>query len=271
MKKPESMKLRIKDNNIHTHHRSRVKTKFAESGLTNFAPHEMLELLLFYSIPQADTNPTAHRLINKFGNLKNVFDANIENLLTVDGIGENSALLIKLMPALMNEYSKLVADNSLVITGCDVAIEYTKNLFLGIPHEVFYVICLSPENKIIDRTILSSGTVSSVNVSIRKLTQFCLNNNCGQIIVAHNHPMSEAFPSNDDIVMTKKIFNSSVLNEIDVIDHIIISPTGTFSFAKQKIMQQIKEEVLEINKFKIDKDTFNKCSTSVAKYLTGNL
>ena len=105
MKSESAKKIRIREN-VHVNHRSRIKNKFVENGLSTFAEHEMLEMLLFFSIPQADTNPTAHRLIEKFGSLKGVFDANIDNLMAVDGVGTNSAILIKLFPALMREYNK---------------------------------------------------------------------------------------------------------------------------------------------------------------------
>jgi DNA repair protein RadC len=80
MKTKSSQKLRVREN-VHVNHRSRIKNKFIDSGFSSFAEHEMLEMLLFFSIPQADTNPTAHRLIDKFGSLKGVFDSKIENLM----------------------------------------------------------------------------------------------------------------------------------------------------------------------------------------------
>lgn len=83
---------------IHDGHRARVKDRLLREGLAGFADHEVLELLLFYAIPQGDTNPTAHALLDKFGTLKNVFDADIKELKSTKGIGDNAATLIKLIP-----------------------------------------------------------------------------------------------------------------------------------------------------------------------------
>ena len=79
--------------NLHEGHRKRMKERFIKSGLDDFAPHNILELLLFYSIPRGDTNPVAHRLIDTFGSLSGVFDATPEELAKVDGVGENLSLI----------------------------------------------------------------------------------------------------------------------------------------------------------------------------------
>jgi DNA repair protein RadC len=68
---------------MHKDHRSRVKNRFLAEGLDHFEPHNILELLLFYAIPQKDTNELAHTLINRFGSLEKVFDASFQDLLTV--------------------------------------------------------------------------------------------------------------------------------------------------------------------------------------------
>ena len=69
-----------------------------------FEPHNILELLLFYSIPRRDTNEIAHKLLNHFGSLKAVFNASFDELIQVDGIKENSATLIKMVPMIAREY-----------------------------------------------------------------------------------------------------------------------------------------------------------------------
>ncbi|MEG1028403.1 MAG: hypothetical protein RSE07_06920, partial [Oscillospiraceae bacterium] len=77
--------------NLHTGHRVRLKTRFKEEGLKNFDDHNVLELLLFYALPQVDTNDIAHSLIDEFGSLSGVFEASVDSLKNVKGIGENAA------------------------------------------------------------------------------------------------------------------------------------------------------------------------------------
>jgi len=253
--------------NIHANHRSRVKEKFYVNGLDTFADHEVLELLLFYSIPQADTNPTAHRLMKKFGSLKNVFDASVENLMTVDGIGKNTALLIKLVPAVMHKYNLDSLKDIRTISNQLLAKDFVSQIFKGVPNEEFYVICLNAKSEVIDMNEIGTGTGSKVDVEIRRLTDYIIKHNCDRIIIAHNHPYGNSTPSHDDITMTHRIFNSCVLNDIDILDHIIYSPTGMYSFAEDGLLATVKNSVLELLKFQIDKEQFKRFSTSINEYV----
>ena len=79
---------------LHDGHRARKKEQFRRQGLDGFADHEVLELLLYYAIPRKDTNELAHRLLQKFGSLQNVFSAPLEELAKVDGVGESAALFL---------------------------------------------------------------------------------------------------------------------------------------------------------------------------------
>lgn len=253
--------------NIHANHRSRVKDKFYENGLGTFADHEVLELLLFFSIPQADTNPTAHKLIKKFGSLKNVFDASIDNLLTIDGIGKNSALLIKLVPEIMHKYNLNSIKKRQSLENQIIAKEFISQIFKGVPNEQFYVVCLNAKSEVIDMKEMSKGTPNKVDVEIRKLTDYIIKHDCDRIIIAHNHPHGDPTPSNDDINMTQRIFNSCVLNDIDILDHVIYSPTGTYSFAEDGLMTTIKNTILDLLRFQINNDQYKKFSTSIQKYI----
>lgn len=88
----------------HKNHRERLRKRFFETGFKGFAPHEVLEFILFYSIPQQDTNAIAHRLIDHFGSFSAVLDADPVELMRVAGVKETSAALIKLIPALCSYY-----------------------------------------------------------------------------------------------------------------------------------------------------------------------
>ncbi len=89
---------------IHSGHRARVKQRFLRGGLDSFDDHQVLELLLFYALPQRDVNELAHALLNHFGTLSAVFDAPEQELLQVPGIGENAAVLVKLLPQIARRY-----------------------------------------------------------------------------------------------------------------------------------------------------------------------
>ena len=87
--------------NLHKGHRARLKKRFLNEGLDHFEPHQVLELVLFHVIPQQDTNPLAHKLIQRFGSLAGVFDASVEDLMSVEGIKESAATYLKMFPAVL--------------------------------------------------------------------------------------------------------------------------------------------------------------------------
>ncbi len=88
----------------HKHHRQRLKERFLQEGLDSFDPVNILELMLFYAIPQGDTNPTAHRLLDTFGSLSGVMNASVENLCQVKGVEQHAATLIKLFASVGRRY-----------------------------------------------------------------------------------------------------------------------------------------------------------------------
>jgi DNA repair protein RadC len=94
------MGLIMTEENLHKAHRLRLKERFLQQGLDGFEDHLVLELILFYAIPRIDVNGLAHELLNRFGSLHGVLDASVDDLRKVRGVGENAALLIKLIPSL---------------------------------------------------------------------------------------------------------------------------------------------------------------------------
>lgn len=256
-----------KDSNLHKNHRNRVKEKFLHSGFDTFSEHEILEMLLFYTIPLADTNELAHRLIKKYHNLAGVLDANIDSLVEVDGVGNHTAIFLKMLPAAFCEYSKRKLDKNTNLNTCSQAKEYVAKLTSSLDHEQFFIICLNSSNRIISTKKISTGSFNKVEVPIRKVTDFVFKNNCDRIILAHNHPNGKPNPSPEDIVLTHKLFYSCVLNDIDILDHIIYSPLGSYSFSENQEMDAIKRDVLHSLKLKPQSIIYQKFCSSKENYI----
>ena len=127
---------------IHEGHRERMKNKLLEQGLDVFDDHTVLELLLFYSMPRKDTNPLAHEIMNKFGSLQAVFEAPAEELSKINGIGENTVTLLKLIPEVSRRYAidKNRFDN--ILDSTKKAGEFLVSRYMYERDEVVYVICL---------------------------------------------------------------------------------------------------------------------------------
>lgn len=209
--------------NLHEGHRQRLKDRFLKEGLSNFEDHNILEILLFYSVPRADTNEIAHKLLNKFGSLSAVFDASLEELCTVDGIGVHSATLIKLMPEISSAYGIDKTKNIRQLNTIQELGAYFIPKFIGKKDEESYIVLLDNKNKIIKCELVAKGSVDAVQLSIRTIISQAINNNATSVVLAHNHPAGVALPSANDIKMTKRLFEALRLADIKLKDHIIVA------------------------------------------------
>lgn len=225
--------------NIHKDHRKRVREKFDRAGLDAFADHEILELLLFYSIPYKDTNPLAHELVAHFGSLEDVFAASKDELLQVKGVSDTTATLIKLVPALSAKLSQKLAKKCAHIAGWADAIRYSSLLFANESKEKVYVICLDSKSDVRATKLISTGNADAAIVDTKELAKFILQKGYSDIILVHNHPNGHSKPSNEDIVFTKQIVTTLAPLGIKVVDHVVVSPFDATSMAHEGIIREI--------------------------------
>ena len=215
---------------VHDGHRQRKKEQFLRRGLEGFADHEVLELLLYYAIPRRDTNELAHRLIDRFGTLRGVFDAAPEELRQVDGVGENAALFLQLLPAvgrraLLNEKKEVIL-NSVETVGA-----FFTRLLAGERREVLYQVCLDAKGKLLSYHRLASGTVSVAPVSVREVVENALRCDASRVVLGHNHPSGVALPSEEDRQITLQIQQALATMSITLVDHIIVADGDFVSMA----------------------------------------
>ncbi len=206
---------------MHEGHRQRLKQRFLDEGLTSFQDHEVLELLLFYAIPQGDTNPIAHRLLEKFSTISGVFGASVEELCTVKGIKEHSAVFLKTIPAFSQFYQSLAVREKKAILNSFDAGQYVCGMIGSLTNEVFAIICLDAQRRVISFEILEQGTVSRSDVSPRKVVECAIRHNASQVILAHNHPAGTLCASENDRILTQQLCNLLEGMDIMVVDHII--------------------------------------------------
>lgn len=228
--KKEEMKLspEEKKKNAWAGHRERVRQRFLQTGIDGFAPHEMLELLLLYAVPRRDTKQIAKELLSRFGGIAGVFDAPVSQLTEIPYITENAAVLIKLVPRLIGVY---YADEnkSVSITNTSMLTNLFKPYFVGTSTEKFLLACFDSNLRVKTVTEISSGTSAYAAIEMRKIMSEALRSECTMAALAHNHPGNSPKPSDNDVVVTRRIGN--LLKEIDVklMDHIIIGSGRTYS------------------------------------------
>ena len=217
---------------LHAGHRKRMREQFlAEGSFDSFPDHKILEMLLFYSIPRADTNELAHSLINTFGTLNAVFDAPYDSLLTVKGMGESSAILLKMIPNIIRTYQKNKTVTAKYINTADECVQYLRHYFETIKNETLIMVCLNKAYKILRTVVISEGTSDYTHVDIRKILQETLLSNASQVILAHNHPGGLCAPSKADVEVTREIARALRSIRARLANHIIICDNDYFSFA----------------------------------------
>lgn len=208
---------------IHAGHRQRLKERFLKDGLDNFEEHQVLELLLFYGIPQRDTNEIAHELIKKFGSLPKVLEATPEELMDVKYVGDNVSTLFKLITAVARYYQVSCAMREEILTTIDACGKYLVPFFYQRPNETVFLLCLDAKCKVLSCEKVGEGGVNSAGVPIRKIVELALKANATSAILAHNHPSGLAIPSGEDIQTTRRVALALDAVEIGLVDHIIVA------------------------------------------------
>ena len=208
---------------MHENHRDRLKNRFLTENLDTFEPHNVLELLLFYSIPQKDTNETAHRLIERFGSLSDVLDAPFEELIQVPGIKEHSATLLKLIPALSRRYMLVKHHGDEPLSSTEKIGQYFVDKSFGINVETVYLLLLDNKFDVIDCVKIHEGSVSSAAITLRRLVELALYRRASMVVLAHNHPSGVPIPSSEDIYTTREIKKAFDLLEIKMLGHILVA------------------------------------------------
>ncbi len=216
----------------HSHygHRSRLRGRVRAEGLDNFQDHQVLEYVLSFVIPYKDTNPLAHRLIQKFGSLSKVLEADEMLLRQVEGMGEVSAQFLTSLIKIYNRYDKDRVTNVLEISTPNQAVNYLRGLLESKIHEEIYVICLTPKNKIVTVEKVAMGTAGEAKVTVRYITDIVSKYKIFNIIIGHNHPDGRALPSYEDDRFTKALLMSMSINDVHLLDHLIIAKDEFYSY-----------------------------------------
>lgn len=225
---------------VHDGHRERMKSSFKKNGLDSMNDVNALELLLFYAIPRRDTNVIAHELLDHFGSLSRVFSASIQELCAVEGVGENTAVLISMIPQLVRKSMVSDAEKITVIKNSKDAGKYLVPRFAFEQDEVALLVCLDSQKRVIGCFELGRGVVNKVSVDVRKVVELALRYKASSVILSHNHPDSFALPSLADTAMTEQIYRSLRLVGITLADHIIVSGKDYVSYLDSGMLVGIR-------------------------------
>lgn len=212
-------------------HRERVRKSYMNNSFDSLHDHNILEHLLFYAIPQKDTKPLAYKLINHFGTFENVINADISELMKVDGVGEYTAVLIDLIKNINLRMADNESKKTLKLDNNKVTKEYIKSRLERFNTERILIISLDNNLKFINEHIIGSGTAGFASVETREVLECMFRDNASSIIVAHNHPHGSAEPSLEDLEFTRELTITCRKVHVNLLNHYIAGENGVYSMA----------------------------------------
>ena len=213
-----------------TNHRQRLRDRFTTAGTTALPDYELLELVLFRSLPRCDVKPVASRLLEAFGDFNRVLSAPTARLTDVRGVGPAVASDLKLIEAAAHRMAQARILQSPVLSSWDALLDYCRTAMSHLETEQFRVLFLNRKNVLIADEAQAKGTVDHVPVYPREVIKRALELNASALILVHNHPSGDPTPSQSDREMTSQIESAAQALGLTLHDHLIIGKSAEFSF-----------------------------------------
>jgi len=221
-------------------HRQRQKERFRKEGLEHFHELHVLELLLFYAIPQKDTKPLARELLNRFGSLPAVLEASAQELQTVPGVGVNIATYLNLITAAGRYYQTHRQTQVQVMDSTEAYGDFLLRKFYGRRNETVFLLLMDAKYKVLSCPMVGEGDVNSANIPVRRMVEMALSANATYVVLAHNHPSGIAVPSRADMAATENLATALGAMDILLLDHIVVADGDYVSLAESRYYQPRK-------------------------------
>lgn len=229
--------------NLHSGHRERMFAKLYRGGLCE---HELLETLLFFAIPRRNTNDIAHRLIQRFGSVGGVFNASLEELELVKGMGKNSTRFIQCVGAILRECKTSIQRDLPTYYNIQEFAGYVKVEYADKSKEVMDVYLLNDEMKIFMRRRFL-GDEDSVTVLMKWVQKLLVDCTPTGIVVVHNHPVGSSQPSIADRIAAEKFQTLCMQADVLLCDFCIYSPEGVLSYYRNGELRRVANAVIAHN------------------------
>lgn len=211
-------------------HRARLRERFEQAGPEALADYELLELMLFRTIPRRDTKPLAKALIARFGDLAGVLAAPPARIAEVEGAGAAVAQDLKVTHALFARAQRETLKQRTIVSSWSQLLNYCRTNMAHAPREQFRVLFLDVKNQLIADEVLNEGTVDHAPVYPREIARRALELSSAAVILVHNHPSGDPKPSAQDVAITREIVAALEPLNVYVHDHLVIGRNGEASF-----------------------------------------
>lgn len=212
----------------HSGHRKRKKDLILKKGSSSLSELDLLEVLLYYAVPRADTRPIAEKLLEAFGSVEAILEADQGEISKIDGIKDSGEMLFILLREVLSRYGKTGASPSLLEP--ELMKAHLLRLYEGITAETVYALYFTHDGQFIDEQLIFRGGVNSAKFSLRLVTEGVFRAGGNAVVLAHNHPSGSLIPSSDDIMSTKRIAANLAANDITLIEHYIVGKNDCVGF-----------------------------------------
>ena len=230
-----------KQSHPHGGHRQRLKDKIRQNGLNSLSLHEVLEYLLTYTIPRKDTNVLAHELIKRYNGFANVFAADRMDLLSVKGVGEETALFLTSLNVFVDIFMRERGKQEF-LPNVQSCVQFFRKSFPLHDNENLYIVCLNKSFKVLKTFSIPGLNDHEIGLDLNQLNQVMSVSNVFSIVVFHTHPNGSCEPSIEDYQTTQQIVNICCMMGIYLSDHIILNETKHFSFGRNNLLADMYQK-----------------------------
>ena len=214
----------------------RPRERLLAQGAAALSDAELLAIFLRVGVTGKSAVDLARDLLGEFHSLNGLFAASRDSLMAVHGMGE--AKYVQLQAVL--EMAKRALHEEIKLTDAlanpQAVRDYLKTILARLPHEVFVAVFLTAQNRVIAVDEIFRGTLTQTSVYPREIVKRALAHNAASVILAHNHPSGEASPSHADRALTRTLAEALALIDVRVLDHFIVAPGASLSFAEQGLL-----------------------------------
>ena len=229
--------------NVNDGHRQRLRERMLSEGLAGFKDHELLELLLFQSVPRKDTNKLAHTLLNSFGNLYNVLNAQPEDLMLVKGVSQVTACNLTMLKEVWRRY-KREENEKIDLSDVKQIIKFARLTVAESYSERLIVVYVDRGTKFLfSEEYAADADTHSVHVDVKKIVSCAVRLKASGIMLFHCHVEGDCKPSENDIRYTQKLIYALSGLEIVLLEHLIFAPEGDYyRFYQQGMLDEVVGE-----------------------------
>ena len=212
----------------------RPREKLTKKGARALKKEELLAIILRTGLKGKNAVEVAKDILEKYGD-KKLLDASYEELRNIRGVGPTKAVQILAAIELGSRLFKEKSEKEVYINSSQDVTKETEHIKEN-KKENFVVLYLDARNKLIYKETVSIGSLNANLVHPREVFEPAVRNLAAQIILAHNHPSGDPEPSEDDLVITKRLVEVGKIMGIEINDHIIVTKNGFFSFKDKNLL-----------------------------------